>query len=146
MGERKMADRSCHDMSDEIWEILKPYLPGSEGVRRVTAKDDSLFINAVLWILRTVTPWRDLPSDFGDCKNTHRSFCRWRDNEVWEELLEMLLGSADTKNVNTKARQTNESNICALHIYGKLYPTDLLFWKTYFRFLSVFCIVPCHIQ
>ena len=27
---------------------------------------------------RTGAPWRDLPPDYGDWKNTHRRFCRWR--------------------------------------------------------------------
>ena len=84
-----------HDISDELWEILKPHLPGREGVRGVTAKDNRLFINAVFWILRTGSPWRDLPPDFGDWKNTHRRFCRWRDKGVWEKLLEILIDEPD---------------------------------------------------
>ena len=84
-----------HDISDELWEILKPHLPGREGVRGVTAKDNRLFINAVFWILRTGSPWRDLPPDFGAWKNTHRRFCRWRDKGVWEKLLEILIDEPD---------------------------------------------------
>ena len=71
-----------HDISDELWDILKPHLPGRKGVRGVTARDNRLFINAVFWILRTGSPWRDLPPDLGDWKNTHRRFCRWRDKGV----------------------------------------------------------------
>ncbi len=84
-----------HDISDGLWEILKPHLPGREGVRGVTAKDNRLFINAVFWIMRTGAPWRDLPPDFGDWKNTHRRFCRWRDKGVWEKLLEILINEPD---------------------------------------------------
>ena len=84
-----------HDIPDELWEILKPHLPGREGVRGVTAKDNRLFINAVFWILRTGSPWRDLPPDFGDWKNTHRRFCRWRDKGVGEKLLELLIDEPD---------------------------------------------------
>ncbi|MBL1264159.1 transposase [Methylomicrobium sp. RS1] len=35
------------------------------------------------WILRAGAPWRDLPPDYGDWKNTHRRFCRWRDCGVF---------------------------------------------------------------
>ena len=42
---------------------------------------------AVFWILRTGAPWRDLPPDYGDWKNTHRRFCRWRDKGIGEKLL-----------------------------------------------------------
>jgi len=59
------------------------------------AQDNRLFINAVLWILRTGAPWRDLPPDYGDWKNTHRRFCRWRDKGSWEKLLEILIEEPD---------------------------------------------------
>jgi transposase len=51
--------------------------------------------HAVFWILRTGAPWRDLPPDYGDWKNTHRRFCRWRDKGVWEALLEKLVTEPD---------------------------------------------------
>jgi len=34
------------------------------------AQDNRRFINGVFWILRTGAPWRDLPPDYGDWKNT----------------------------------------------------------------------------
>ena len=40
-------------------------LPGRPGDPGVTAKDNRLFINAVLWIAKTGPPWRDLPERFG---------------------------------------------------------------------------------
>ena len=84
-----------HDISDRVWELLKPHLSGREGARGVTARDNRLFINAVFWILRTGAPWRDLPPDYGDWKNTHRRFCRWRDKGQWENLLETLVNEPD---------------------------------------------------
>jgi len=36
-----------------------------------------------------------LPPDYGDSKNVHRRFCRWRDNGVWENLLEQLVIDPD---------------------------------------------------
>ena len=84
-----------HDISDRDWEILEPLLPGGEGRVGRPASDNRLFINAVFWILRTGSPWRDLPPDYGDWKNTHRRFCRWRDRGVWEVLLESLITEPD---------------------------------------------------
>ena len=84
-----------HDISNRVWELLEPSLPGRKGAWGGTAKDNRLFINAVFWILRTGAPWRDLPADYGDWKNTHRRFCRWRDQGVWEALLEKLVADPD---------------------------------------------------
>lgn len=84
-----------HDIPDRVWELLESSLPGRKGAWGGTAKDNRLFINAVFWILRTGAPWRDLPPDYGDWKNTHRRFCRWRDKGVWEALLEKLVVEPD---------------------------------------------------
>ena len=66
-----------HDISDRIWTLLQPHLPGRKGSSGRNARDNRQFINAVIWILRTGAPWRDLPPYYGDWKNTHRRFCRW---------------------------------------------------------------------
>lgn len=84
-----------HDISDHVWALLAPHLPGRPGVWGGLAHDNRQFINAVFWILRTGAPWRDLPPAYGDWKNTHRRFCRWRDSGVWEALLERLIDEPD---------------------------------------------------
>ncbi|WMV73436.1 IS5 family transposase [Xenorhabdus griffiniae] len=84
-----------HDISDHIWVLLEPHLPGRQGAWGRVAEDNRRFINGVFWILRTGAPWRDLPPDYGDWKNTHRRFCRWRDKGIWEKLLEQLVNAPD---------------------------------------------------
>ena len=74
---------------------LRPHLPAGEGKRGRPAHDNRRFIDAVCWILRTGAPWRDLPPDYGDWKNTHRRFCRWRDRGVWAGLLEAVMDAPD---------------------------------------------------
>jgi transposase len=49
----KQAHRR-HDISDEVWELLKPHLSGQVGQWGRVAKDNRNFINAVFWILRTI--------------------------------------------------------------------------------------------
>ena len=56
-----------HEIKDEDWERIKDMLPGQPSDPGVTAKDNRLFINAVLSIGKTGAPWRDLPErDFGN--------------------------------------------------------------------------------
>lgn len=71
-------------INDQIWQKLEPHLSGRKGHQGREAKNNRKFLNAVFWILRTGTPWRDLPPDLGNWKNTHRRFCRWRDKGLWE--------------------------------------------------------------
>ena len=67
-----------HEISDEHWERIKDRLPGQAGHPGVTAKDNRLFVNAVLWIAKTGAPWRDLPERFG----------RW--GSVWKRVFAEL--------------------------------------------------------
>jgi transposase len=84
-----------HDIDDRTWGLLEPLLPGQKGGHGRVAKDNRLFINAVLHILRTGSPWRDLPCSYGGWNNTHRRFSRWRDKCVWSRLLEVLTQDVD---------------------------------------------------
>jgi len=83
--------------------LLAPLLPGRKASWGGKARDNRLFINAVFWILRTDAPWRDLPLDYGDWKNTHRRFCRWQDKGIWEKLLEQLVVDLDFERCRTNS-------------------------------------------
>ncbi|WP_446470790.1 IS5 family transposase [Xenorhabdus stockiae] len=84
-----------HDISDRAWDLLEPHLPGRKGVWGRVAEDNRRFINGVFGILRTGAPWRALHTDYGDWKNTHRRFCRWKDKGIWEKLLEQWVNDPD---------------------------------------------------
>ena len=53
-------------ISDDVWGRLRPLLPGKPGDSGATGKDNRLFLEAVLWRVRTGLPWRDLPKAFGN--------------------------------------------------------------------------------
>ena len=50
---------------DDQWARMKPHLAGRAADRGVTAKDNRRCVEAVLWIVRTSSPWRDLPPALG---------------------------------------------------------------------------------
>jgi transposase len=82
-------------IDERAWKLLEPCLPGRQGGWGGIAHDNRAFIDAVFWVFRTGASWRDLPPDYGDWKNTHRRFCRWRDKGLWEPLLEVLVNDPD---------------------------------------------------
>ncbi len=79
-----------HEIADEHWERIESLLPGQAGDPGVTAKDNRLFVNAVLWIGKTGAPWRDLPERFGNWNSVWRRFDRWCTKGVWLAVFEEL--------------------------------------------------------
>ena len=53
-------------LKDEQWERVAPLLPGKAGDPGRSGADNRLFLEAVLWMVRTGAPWRDLPEMFGN--------------------------------------------------------------------------------
>jgi transposase len=79
-----------HEIKDEDWVRIQDMLPGQPGDPGITAKDNRLFINAVLWIARTGAPWRDLPERFGPRGSVWKRFDRWGKKGVWKRVFEEL--------------------------------------------------------
>ncbi len=82
-------------LRDDQWERIEQLLPGKASDRGVTAKDNRRFVEAVLWIMRTGSPWRDLPAELGHWHRTFVRFSRWREKGVWERVATALRGDAD---------------------------------------------------
>jgi transposase len=84
-------------LRDDQWDRIKDTLPGRVGTVGVTAANNRLFVNAVLYRYRTGIPWRDLPECLGDWNNTHRRHSRWAKCGVWTSILAMLAVDADNE-------------------------------------------------
>ena len=79
-----------HEIKDADWERIRNLLSGKAGDPGVTAKDNRLFVNAVLWIAKTGAPWRDLPERFGNWNSVAKRFARWARKGVWEHVFSTL--------------------------------------------------------
>lgn len=90
-------DYHRHDISDEIWELLKDHLPGQRGQWGGIAEDNRRFINGVFWWLRTGAPVRDIPPDYGKWGTIHQRFTRWRKEGRWEAILEAIIGEPEVE-------------------------------------------------
>ena len=86
-----------YGLRDDQWERIKDLLPGKSGDAGVTARDNRRFVEAVVYRYRAGIPWRDLPEQLGDWKNTHRRFSRWAKAGVWERIFQHLAVDADNE-------------------------------------------------
>ena len=88
-------DRDRFVVGDAVWERVAPLLPGKASDSGVTAKDNRLFLEAVLWRVRTGVPWRDLPGEFGKGNSVFQRFRRWAKAGVFERVFARLSGEPD---------------------------------------------------
>ena len=84
-------------LRDDQWERIKDLLPGRSETVGVTAKDNRLFVNAVLYRYRAGIPWRDLPARFGNWSVVHTRFTRWAKRGAWERIFKHLAEDADNE-------------------------------------------------
>jgi transposase len=87
------------NLRDDQWERIAHLLPGKPGDRGRTAADNRLFVEAVLWMARSGSPWRDLPEEFGRWNSVYRRFSRWENAGVWQRVFTTLAGDADFEEV-----------------------------------------------
>jgi transposase len=89
--------KARHALRDEQWERIRDLLPGRVGQVGVTARDNRLFVEAVLYRYRAGIPWRDLPARFGDFRVVPTRFSRWSKSRVWEPVFAPLAQDADNE-------------------------------------------------
>ncbi len=87
------------NLRNDQWARIEPMLPGKAGDRGRTAKDNRLFVDAVLWIARAGAPWRDLPEAFGPWNSVYKRFSRWSNAGVWHRVFAELAKDADFEEV-----------------------------------------------
>src|SRR5215475_13336785 len=73
-------------LSDAQWAKMEPHCLGKPGDPGRSGKDNRLFVEAVLWIARTGSPWRDLPAAFGHWNSVFTRFRDWALNFFFEGL------------------------------------------------------------
>src|SRR4051794_39827826 len=82
-------------LNDRQWERIAPHIIGDERTRGSSGRDNRLFVEAVLWLVRTGVPWRDLPLDFGPWNSVFRRFSRWSRKGVWLRMFEAMSDDPD---------------------------------------------------
>ncbi len=86
-----------YELSDDQWEQLALLLPGKVGDPGRSGEDNRLFVNGVLWVLRSGARWEDLPERYGKYKSVHKRFTRWAKAGVWERVFDSLTANPDNQ-------------------------------------------------
>ncbi len=82
-------------ITDRQWGLIEPHCLGKKTDPGRTGGDARLFLEAVLWIARTGSPWRDLPPDFGRWNTVFKRFRDWVKANVFKRIFDAVSDDPD---------------------------------------------------
>ena len=82
-------------ITDSQWDVIKDHMPGREGTQGVTAKDNRLFFDALVYMAQVGCPWRDLPARFGKWNSVFKRYDRLVKSGVLNMILDLLTRESD---------------------------------------------------
>ena len=77
------------------WAKMEPYCFGKTGVSGRNGADNRRFMEAVLWVARTGSSWRDLPSVFGKWKTSYVRYRYWGKAGVFQRIFNAVSSDPD---------------------------------------------------
>jgi len=83
-------------VTDEEWSVIALHLPAEPNRNYGPAHDNRKDFEGMLWIARTGSQWRNLPSEYGKWNSVYQRFRRWVLAGVWDTLLQTLSDLAQT--------------------------------------------------
>lgn len=82
-------------LTDAQWAKMEPHCLGKPGDPGRSGGDNRLFLEGVLWITRTGSPWRDLPPQFGKWNTVYKRYQDWVKADVFQRLFEAVSDDPD---------------------------------------------------
>lgn len=82
-------------ITDRQWALIAPLCLGKKSDPGRTGGDGRLFLEAVLWIARTGSPWRDLPPCFGKWNTVFKRFRDWVKADVFKRIFDAVSEDPD---------------------------------------------------
>jgi len=82
-------------LSDAQWAKMQPHCLGKKSDPGRSGEDNRRFVEAVLWIARTGSPWRDLPPLFGPWNTVFKRYRDWVKADVFKRLFDAVSEEPD---------------------------------------------------
>lgn len=82
-------------LTDAQWAKMEPQCLGKPTDPGRSGRDNRLFVEAILWIVRTGSPWRDLPASFGKWNTVFKRYRDWVKADVFARVFEACTDEPD---------------------------------------------------
>ena len=83
-----------HRLTDGQWNLIVDVIPKPKRTGR-PPRDRRQVVDGILWILRTGSPWRDLPDAFGPWATVWDLFDTWNHDGTLQAILDRLRGQVE---------------------------------------------------
>jgi transposase len=89
---KEMPERKAYpsDLTDAQWEVLEPLIPARAEDATNVSYERREIVNGILYVLRSGCPWRLVPHDLPAWGTLYWYFRTWRDQGVWDQILQTL--------------------------------------------------------
>lgn len=78
-----------YDLTEFEWSVIEPLMPMDR--RGPKPQNNRQIMNGMFFILRTGSPWRDLPERYGPYTTVYNRFNRWRKAGIWDKLMDAIV-------------------------------------------------------
>ncbi len=83
-----------HRLTDEQWDLISDVFAEPKRTGR-PPRDRRQVVDGIIWILRTGSPWRDLPDAFGPWATVWDLFDTWNRDGTLQAILDRLRGQVE---------------------------------------------------
>lgn len=70
-----MPPKQRYELTDKQWDLIKPLMPKRKSGGRWN--DHRTTLDGTMWVLKSGSPWRDMPERYGSWKSVYDRFRRW---------------------------------------------------------------------
>ncbi len=102
-----MEETEKYELSDYQWEQIKDLIPPKTSTCGRERRDPRELLNAIIWVLRTGSPWRAVPKKYGPHTTAYNNFRKWTEEGIMEKIF---------KKFSPEAEQTSQIQIDSTYI------------------------------
>src|SRR5262249_6499730 len=87
---RPARTTTCGELTDAEWQRIRALLPPQRPRTGRPRHDHRTVLGGILWVLRTASPWREMPARFGKWNTAYVRYRLWRRQGLWPSLIDAL--------------------------------------------------------
>lgn len=81
---------SASELTEAQWEKIRLLLPTYRFQARRQVSEPRRIVEAIVWVMRTGSSWREIPESFGPWSSVAERYYRWCRDGKWTLILQVL--------------------------------------------------------